>query len=639
MSLINQIRIAFFLVIIAAASGTMLFSTLDSKNYLEEELLKKNVDNANVLGLSMSQMEKDPTTIELFISAQFDSGHYRYIGLFDPNGQVMTERVNADSQTQAPAWFTNLMPIRTTPGFANVQSGWSQYGLLHIESDVNFTYDKLWNAVKNMLMWILAIGLLTYFVCGLLLRKILQPLNDVVDQAKAIGEHRFITIPEPKTAEFKAVVQEMNHLSERIKDTVMMESKRLDELRFKHHYDDVTGLMNHDYFMNSVESKLHHEDFSEGALIIIRLTNLADIDKAIGHTQTNILLKKISAAIHSQCSDQDAIVTGRITGRDFAIFSDQPTDEYALGNDLKNVIAHVGGFLEHDNLHPRFLIVVTKARMMDGADHLFKVLDFILELSGLNTESDVRIINANSVVASKTQYLTEWKTMLGNALNLKRIKLEHYPVLSGKGKLIHYESPVRLQIEEHGKWLPAGEFISWAIELDLIELLDSLVLECAIADLTERNQPICLNVSESTMRNPNYLRTAVQLIEQHVTQPALLSFEVTEMAAFNHLPTFKAFCHQLKALGCHIGIEHVSLRISRLGELHDLGLDYIKFDASLIRGLDQNQTNKALLRGLCMVAHSIGIYAIAEGVNTQEELFALREIGMDGMTGPGITLD
>lgn len=92
-------------------------------------------------------------------------------------------------------------------------------------------------------------------------------------------------------------------------------------------------------------------------------------------------------------------------------------------------------------------------------------------------------------------------------------------------------------------------------------------------------------------------------------------------------------------LGCRVGIEHVNLRISRLGELHDLGLDYVKFDASLIRGIDINESNKSLLRGLCLIVHSIGIYAIAEGVNTPAEIAALIEIGMDGMTGPGIRMD
>ncbi|MDX1914998.1 MAG: EAL domain-containing protein [Methylophilus sp.] len=638
MSLINQIRIAFFLVIIAAAGGSLVFSTLDSKNYLEEELLKKNSDNANVLALSMSQMDKDPTTIELFISAQFDSGHYFRIGLFDPNGQKITERISAHNETIAPAWFTKLFPIKTAPGIANIQSGWTQFGSIQVESDVNFAYDKLWNAVKNMCIWVISMSLLTYFVCGLLLRKILRPLDDVITQAQAIGERRFITIDEPKTPEFKSVVREMNTLSNRIKTTLDLESERLDEYRFKNHYDDVTGLMNHDYFINSIESTLHHEDFSEGALILIRITNLGDIDKSLGYAQTNHLLKEISIAIQTQCKNNNALISGRVSGKDLAIFSSQVTDEFALANQLKDAISAIVMPAEMV-INPQYLIVVTKARKMDAVVHLFKVLDFILELSSLNADAQIRIINANSIVASKTQYLSSWKTMLLDALNNKRIRLEHFPVMSMSGKLIHYESPVRLQLEKDGKWLPAGEFIDWAIQLEMINTLDMLVLETAVALLAKNGKPICLNVSESAMLNPQYLDTAATLIHQLVKQPKLLSFEIPEMAAFQHLNEFRHFCYRLKALGCNLGVEHFNLRISRLGELHDIGLDYIKFDASLIRGLYRNEANKTLLRGLSMVAHTIGISTIAEGVNTPEEISALKEIGMDGMTGPGVKMD
>jgi EAL domain-containing protein (putative c-di-GMP-specific phosphodiesterase class I) len=136
-----------------------------------------------------------------------------------------------------------------------------------------------------------------------------------------------------------------------------------------------------------------------------------------------------------------------------------------------------------------------------------------------------------------------------------------------------------------------------------------------------------------------YLNTLKKLVEKTAVNTDLLSFEVPEIAAFNHLSEFKMFARELKLLGCRVGIEHVSLRISRLGELHDLGLDYIKFDASLIRGIDVHDANKSLLRGLCLIVHSIGIYTIAEGVNTQEEITALTEIGMDGFTGPGIRLE
>ncbi|MDO8960819.1 MAG: LapD/MoxY N-terminal periplasmic domain-containing protein [Methylophilus sp.] len=638
MSLIHQIRIALFLVIIATAGGSLIFSTLDSKAYLEEELIKKNLDNANVLGLAMSQMEKDATMIDLFISAQFDAGHYRYIGLFDPDGNVITERVNPDAHTSAPAWFTELFTIKVTPGASNIQTGWTQYGTVQVESDVNFTYDRLWKAVKNMLMWVLSISLIAYIACGQLLKRILKPLDDVIAQAQAIGDRRFISIEEPKTTEFKAVVREMNQLSTRIKENISKESERLEEMRLRINYDDATGLMNHDYFMSIVDSKLHQESFGEGALIIIRICNLAEIDRDIGYHKTNLMLKKISGAITSITHHQEDLISGRISGRDIAIFCDQPKDEFVLAQHIKDNLLDAMTLAHTEHQPPLFACVVTKTKFTDEGQHLFKALDFILELSHLNNTQNFRIVNANSIVSTKHQYLNEWKALLGNAITHHRVKLEHYPALTTQGELIHYESPVRLQLEENGKWLTAGEFIDWATQLDLIRTIDALALETAIGLLVEDNIPICLNISESTMRDAIYLNTLKKLIQKTAINTDLLSFEVSEIAAFNHLSEFKTFARELKLLGCRVGIEHVSLRISRLGELHDLGLDYIKFDASLIRGIDVHDANKSLLRGLCLIVHSIGIYTIAEGVNTQEEIVALTEIGMDGLTGPGIRL-
>ena len=84
MSLIKQLWLAILFTIILASTGSFVLSTLSSKNYLEEQLQNKNTDNVTSLALSMSQLKKDPVTSDLLLSAQFDSGHYRYIGLFNP---------------------------------------------------------------------------------------------------------------------------------------------------------------------------------------------------------------------------------------------------------------------------------------------------------------------------------------------------------------------------------------------------------------------------------------------------------------------------------------------------------------------------------------------------------------------------
>ncbi len=635
MSLIKQLWLAILFTVILASTGSFVLSTLSSKNYLEEEIQAKNIDNVTSLALSMSQLKKDPVTLDLLLSAQFDSGHYRYIGLFDPNGKMMSERVNADSQTKAPKWFTKLVPIRFQAGVADVQNGWQQYGSLALESDINFAYDKLWDATLLIALWTFLIGFLACYAGGKILRKILSPLDDVVSQAKAIGENRFISIAEPKTLEFKAVVREMNNLSNRIKQTVTKESVRLEELRLKNNYDDVTGLMNRDYFVNTMEANLSHDEYNEGALVIFRLSNLKQIDEEMGYPQANALLRKISAALEAACSKDGRLISGRLSGTEFAVFCKQTTDEFALANQLKEAVSKAAE-IDEAELVARFLVVTTKARKMDETASLFKVLEFILNLSGLSEENYLRVINASGIAATESNYLVEWKTLLNDALANKRIKLEHYPVITTEGALIHNESPVRLQLEKDGQWHCAGEFINWAIQLDLIKTIDELVLETAVLLLAQGASPLCLNVSASAMRDRKYIQKAVKLVKQHLQHPNLLSFEVSEVAAFDYLDEFKHFCSKLKAAGCHVGVEHVSLRISRLGELHDIGLDYIKFDASLVRGIDSNETNKMLLRGLCMVAHSIGVQAIAEGVNNQAEIESLKEIGIDGLTGPGV---
>jgi len=108
--------------------------------------------------------------------------------------------------------------------------------------------------------------------------------------------------------------------------------------------------------------------------------------------------------------------------------------------------------------------------------------------------------------------------------------------------------------------------------------------------------------------------------------------------AFRHLAEFRALCQAVKPLGTKVGLEHVGYQFSRISDLHDLGLDYVKIDAGLIWDIHANPDRQAFLRGLCMIAHSIGLMTIAEGVQSQAEIKILPGLGMDGMTGPGIRI-
>jgi EAL domain-containing protein (putative c-di-GMP-specific phosphodiesterase class I)/GGDEF domain-containing protein len=637
MSLVKQLWLVIVLVLGLAFAGTFALSTAVSKHYFERQLQTKNDDNANTLALSITQMEKDPVMIDLLIAAQFDTGNYQYIALKDPNGNVISERVNKVSKSKAPQWFVDAIPLHLNPGIAEIQDGWAQFSTIIMMSDSNIAYDKLWDYSISTALWTLLLAIVSGIICSLMLKRILNPLNDVVKQAQAIGESRFVTTSIPKTKEFRALVNAMNALSNRVKKTLSEETARLEQLRMDINFDHVTLLMNHEHYVNSVDAIISRSEyFHEGLMVISRLCNLASVDQKLGYKETNHLLKRIADGLQLIAKQHPGSQVGRLNGTDFAVFFVHAVDSYQLGNQIKKALETVAG--SNAKIQPNFITAVSRVSNTDYAEKIITATSKLI--SGIKPDQNhaLHLIQPDDIAQLESKDEIEWLELLNNALDHKRIKLESYPAINRHGELIHNESPVRIQLQPEGKWLCAGEFITWAIQLNLMTRLDSLVFESAVDAIKKGAAPIGLNVSASTMGSESYLEKVEQTLRTLPQVAEMLYFEIPEQDAFADLPMFQRFCSRIRILGCKIGVEHVGASISRLGELHDVGLHYIKIDGSVIRGIDTNEANKTLLRGLCMIAHSIGVLAIAEGVHNESEIEALKMIGLDGMTGPGIRI-
>jgi len=136
----------------------------------------------------------------------------------------------------------------------------------------------------------------------------------------------------------------------------------------------------------------------------------------------------------------------------------------------------------------------------------------------------------------------------------------------------------------------------------------------------------------------SFLSWAEQHLNTRSQAIAMLWIEIPEVVAFRHVENFKRLSARIKAHGGHVGIEHIGHQLAKLGQLHDVGLDYLKVDASFVRDVHNNTGNQTLLRTLCTIGHTIGVRMIAEGVNSGAEWEALKDLGIDGATGPGISL-
>jgi EAL domain-containing protein (putative c-di-GMP-specific phosphodiesterase class I) len=90
----------------------------------------------------------------------------------------------------------------------------------------------------------------------------------------------------------------------------------------------------------------------------------------------------------------------------------------------------------------------------------------------------------------------------------------------------------------------------------------------------------------------------------------------------------------LRPLGVRLGLEHAGERLSRMERLFELGLDYVKLDAALGRGIGADEARAGFVRGVATMLHSLSLQVIAEGVANEADARALWAAGVDAMTGP-----
>lgn len=631
MSLTKQLWLAIACITALAFGGSLFISGATSHAYLTEQLALKNMDNAASLALALSQLPKDRTTVELMLSAQFDTGHYQYIQLVSASGDVLVERVNDLPESGAPNWFTKLIPLHAPPGIAQIQDGWHQFGTLKVVSHTQFAYAALWEGLLWMLFSFIAGAAIFGTISTLILNRITQPLHRVVQQAQALGSRRFITTEEPRTLEFRALVRAMNTLSGRMRRMFTEEAARVEELRRKLQHDQVTGLLNRDQFIRNLGTRfLSSESRSSGTIAIIRIRGLAELNRQYGHANVDQLLIEIANRLQQITETVPGSETGRLNGSDMAIL----VPENLQPDSLLQCLEH-----ELELLHARtplatpshLAIASTTFSSTETASKILARLDSALATAEISGEPT--ILEAEHA-AQQPSFATmhDWKHALQSALELGDIRLELFPVINAQGVLLHHEAPLRVKLENH--WYNAATVIPWATRAGLAESIDLYVIRVALDTIAQGQGPVAINISSAALSSPTFLPSLSAMLRERRDEREQLWVDVSEYSVVRNLESYRALCKCLRALNCHTGIKHAGRQFSRLGGLHELGLDYVKIDPSFIQGLASNRDNQAIVRGLCTLAHAIGLEVYAQGVTQAADRDALVELGFDGLTGP-----
>jgi diguanylate cyclase (GGDEF)-like protein len=637
MKLRNQLFLAICLFLLVAFSGSFFVSLESSREQTLSQLRAHAQDAATALGLSLTAQVDDPAMMELMVSSIFDSGYFSNIRIVNiANRQVLVERSVSAPIKGVPGWFVRLVNLRHEGGDALVMRGWEQVARVEVLSNPQFALAKLWDSTVGSLIWLLVCGLLSAVFGGWLLRRQLRPLDNMVRQAEAISKREFLSLPKlPRTPELKRVVLAMNQMVEKFKALFSEEAARSEKLRSESYQDSQTGLANRRLLDEQLADQLLiAEQNSEGHLLMLRLNDLNGLNQRLGGQRTDALIGAVGELLKrlTRLPERRTWLAARNRGGEFSLLTPGLGTEDAtrLASEISATLENLRLTGASDCMPVAHLGIVAYHPGEAATDVLLR-LDQSLAEARQRPERPWVLVSRSEIAMKQSPH--DWRTRIDDALTQGQLLLYFQPVVqcADTSEVLHHKVLARLP-DPQDQAIAAGQFLPWVERLDWSARFDLAMLEATLDYLAVNRWPLALSLSGSTLRDKPQLQLILDMLESLPELAPLLTLEIDE----RQLPPpddLQRLSHSLLDTGCRIGLQHFGGSFSQIGNLTQLGLAYLKIDGAYIRQIDQQPDKRLFIEAIFRATNSIDLPLIAEMVETQGELEAIRELGVFGVMG------
>ncbi|WP_017717886.1 PAS domain S-box protein [Kamptonema formosum] len=223
---------------------------------------------------------------------------------------------------------------------------------------------------------------------------------------------------------------------------------------------------------------------------------------------------------------------------------------------------------------------------------------------------------------------------LQRAIQRRQFQVFYQPIVSlATGKIAGFEALVRWEHPSRGM-VPPGEFIPLAEETGLISFIDRWVLReaCRQLGLWQRAfpapQPLMMSVNLSGVQlgQLGMIERLDQILRETGINQGSLKLEITESAIMQNTAAQIGMLEQLKALGIQLSIDDFGTGYSSLARLHQLPVDTLKIDRSFVSRMTADSDNSEIVQTIVRLAHNLGMDAVAEGVETPQQMEILRTL-------------
>lgn len=413
-----------------------------------------------------------------------------------------------------------------------------------------------------------------------------------------------------------------------------------EQIEHQAYHDALTGLPNRTLAQDRLGVAIAHARREDTRIVVLSLDmdNFKKINDSLGHSQGDRLIQEVGKRLLERFRDADTVA--RLGGDEFLILLEHVDDERKAVELAERAL---GAFVDPFYVEGRELTVTTSVGVTmypdDGTD-----------AGTLMKNADMAMFQSKAT--GKDSYFLFTREM--NDRITKRLEMENdmrRALIDGEFTAyfqpkVHIDTGAVVSMEALVRWHKADgtvvspmDFIPLAEETGLIVPLGEFVLETACKALQVfdgigyPNMKIAVNLSPVQFGQENLVEMIMENLERNGVPTDRLELEITESTLIMDMEASVAKLHELVELGLSIAIDDFGTGHSSLYYLKKLPIDVLKIDRSFIRDLPEDESDAQIVKTIVLMAHSLGISTVAEGVETIEQLEMMKSFECDLVQG------
>ncbi len=411
--------------------------------------------------------------------------------------------------------------------------------------------------------------------------------------------------------------------------------KEIEQLAF---YDSLTELPNRRLLHERLEHELNiaARTRQSAVLFFLDLDQFKHINDSLGHSVGDLLL--IETANRLQALIRSSDTAARLGGDEFIVLlGAEKKSQQALLRQANVVAEKIIEAISQPysiNEHELFISTSIGITLLTGTEEspeeLLKRADTAMYQAKEAGRNTFRFYRQSMQEAADSRLCIE--RQLRTAIENDEFSVLYQPQLSDKNKVVGAEALIRWNNDTVG-FVPPNEFISIAEETGLIIPIGQWVVKTVCKQVKSIEQDgldishIAINISAKQFCQHDFVPMLIDCVAAEGVAPSKIMLEITEGVFLGNLEEAIEKMNLLKTSGFSFSIDDFGTGYSSLTYLKRLPFDQLKIDQSFVRGLVNNQTDAAIVKAIVVMAKSMGLNLIAEGVETERHLSFLSNYG------------